>query len=97
MTVDVTGAQDANGNAQQDYTPLAEFSIDTANPTVTGVRSANDLLITDADTAPARDGDVQRGDGRRRHPTLTFAPDVASTLAWPAAAGRRQSDLHRDL
>ena len=30
VTVDVTGAQDANGNAQQDYTPLAEFSIDTA-------------------------------------------------------------------
>ncbi|MEQ1838040.1 MAG: Ig-like domain-containing protein [Candidatus Nitrotoga sp.] len=35
VTVDVTGAQDANGNAQQDYTALAEFSIDTLNPTVT--------------------------------------------------------------
>ena len=30
VTIDVTGAQDANGNAQQDYTALAEFSIDTA-------------------------------------------------------------------
>ena len=37
VTVDVTGAQDANGNAQQDYTALAEFDIDTANPTVTSV------------------------------------------------------------
>ena len=34
VTIDVTGAQDANGNAQQDYTPEAEFSIDTLNPTV---------------------------------------------------------------
>src|SRR5437867_10693369 len=33
VTVDVTGAQDAHGNAQQDYTPSAEFSIDTLNPT----------------------------------------------------------------
>ena len=30
VTVDVKGAQDANGNAQTDYTPLAEFGIDTA-------------------------------------------------------------------
>ena len=35
VTVDVTGAQDANGNAQQDYTALAEFDIDTAVPTAT--------------------------------------------------------------
>ena len=52
MTVDVTGAQDANGNAQNDYTAQAEFSIDTANPTVTTV-TVNDLVITDADAAPA--------------------------------------------
>ena len=30
VTVDVSGAQDANGNAQDDYTAEAEFSIDTA-------------------------------------------------------------------
>ena len=41
MTVDVTGAKDANGNDQMDYTPLAEFSIDTLNPTVASV-TAND-------------------------------------------------------
>ena len=41
VTVDVTGAKDANGNAQLDYTPRAEFSIDTLNPTVASV-TAND-------------------------------------------------------
>jgi hypothetical protein len=35
VTVDVTGAQDASGNAQLNYTELPEFSIDTVNPTVT--------------------------------------------------------------
>ncbi len=35
VTVDVIGARDATGNAQQDYTPEAEFGIDTENPTVT--------------------------------------------------------------
>ena len=34
VTIGVTGARDAAGNAQQTYTPQAEFSIDTANPTV---------------------------------------------------------------
>ena len=32
VTVDVTGAQDLAGNAQQDYTAVAEFSIDTVAP-----------------------------------------------------------------
>src|SRR5262249_60469889 len=47
VTIDVTGAKDANGNGQNDYTPLAEFSIDTLNPNVTSV-TPNDALITDA-------------------------------------------------
>src|SRR5262249_15476025 len=47
VTIDVPGAKDANGNGQNDYTPLAEFSIDTLNPNVTSV-TANDALITDA-------------------------------------------------
>src|SRR5687767_14554867 len=32
VEIDVAGAQDANGNAQEAYTPEAEFSIDTENP-----------------------------------------------------------------
>ena len=43
VTVDVTGAQDANGNAQLDYTPLPEFAIDTVNPTVAIVVTDNIL------------------------------------------------------
>ena len=52
VTVDVKGAQDANGNAQTDYTAAAEFAIDTANPTVVSV-DASDRLITDADAGAA--------------------------------------------
>ena len=77
VTIDVTGAQDANGNAQQDYTAEAEFSIDTLNPTVTA-REVSDLQITDADTG---EGTFQvtvtfnrRWTRRRSNPTLTFAP-----------------------
>lgn len=33
VTIDVTGAQDAAGNAQENYSPLHEFDIDTLNPT----------------------------------------------------------------
>ena len=39
VTIDVTGAQDAAGNAQQDYTPEHEFDIDTLNPTITSITS----------------------------------------------------------
>ncbi|MCK5246715.1 hypothetical protein KAR02_07440, partial [Candidatus Bipolaricaulota bacterium] len=35
VTVDVSGAKDAAGNDQQDYSPQAEFPVDTLNPTVT--------------------------------------------------------------
>ena len=34
VTIDVTGAQNAAGNAQLDYTPETEFSVDTVNPSV---------------------------------------------------------------
>jgi hypothetical protein len=37
VKVGVTGAKDANGNAQEVYTAQAEFSIDTKNPTVTPI------------------------------------------------------------
>ena len=39
VTIDVTGAQDATGNAQEDYTPEAEFSIDTRTRPRPGRRS----------------------------------------------------------
>ncbi len=39
VTVDVTGAKDAAGNPQNDYTPEAEFDIDTENPWVSAITS----------------------------------------------------------
>ena len=72
VTVDVTGAQDLAGNAQEDYSAVAEFSIDTENPTVT-------VNIVDGVAERRRhqlggDLHVQRGAGRQlhriRHPGL---------------------------
>ncbi|XIA62915.1 beta strand repeat-containing protein [Bradyrhizobium sp. TZ2] len=40
ITIDVTGAQDAAGNAQTDYTPVAEFGIATGNA------APSDLVFT---------------------------------------------------
>ena len=37
ITIDVTGAKDAAGPDQRDYTPEPEFGIDTLTPTVTGI------------------------------------------------------------
>src|SRR6185436_6179812 len=83
-TIDVTGAKDENGNGQSDYTPSAEFSIDTANPSVVSV-DASDLLITDADTGLASfsvDVVFDQAMDTGVAPTLTFAPSVASTLSF---------------
>jgi hypothetical protein len=89
--VDVTGARDAVGNLQQDYTPENEFNIDTLNPTVTSVL-VNDTLITDADaggtfTVTVDFSEPMTTDGSA-DPAITFAPLVGTTLAfasenWP--------------
>ena len=85
VTVDVTGAQDANGNAQADYTPQAEVSIDTANPSVSTV-TASDTLITDSDTGAGKTFTVtvvfDQAMNTGVDPTLTFGPDVSSTLTF---------------
>ena len=95
-------ARRTNGNAQQDYTAEAEFSIDTLNPMVTAVRSS-DLLITDAD---ADEGTFQV--------TVTFNEAMDTATASTDADLRpggcrhvdpdrrqlwmsRQHDLHGDL
>ena len=54
VTIDVTGAQDATGNAQEAYTPEAEFSIDTANPSVVSVDGERHADHGRATRAPAR-------------------------------------------
>ena len=84
VTIDVTGAKDAAGNAQQDYTPESEFAIDTLNPTVTTV-TASPTTITDA-TAGTGTFTVTVVFGEAMDtsvaatPVLTFAPGVATTL-----------------
>lgn len=88
VTIDVAGASDANGNAQQDYAPEFEFAIDTLNPTVTSV-VASDTLITDADTGAVVENhtftvtvNFSEAMDQEIDPILTFDPDVASTLSF---------------
>ena len=52
VTIDVTEAKDAAGNEQQDYTPVAEFDIDTENPSV-GVN-----VLTTGDSTPPLSGTI---------------------------------------
>ena len=83
VTVSVTGAQDAAGNAQQDYTPSQPtFSIDTLNPTVISV-VASDILIADADVGAGTFNIAVTFDEPMDTavvPTLTFTPGVTGTL-----------------
>ena len=55
IKVDVTGAKDANGNAQQDYAAVAEFSVDTKNPTVTISENNTDDVVSDVDATVTYD------------------------------------------
>ena len=92
VTIDVTGAKDANGNDQQDYTPEDEFGIDTLNPTVTILYDWDDNhLITDDDIGDAHAqgfyvhfSEPMTRDGTA-DPVFSFAPNVDSTL--PPATG----------
>ena len=84
VTIDVADAADANGNGQEDYTALAEFSIDTENPSVVSV-DVNDTLLTDADVGTGEftvtvvfDQAMDTG----ATPTLSFDPDVSGTLSF---------------
>jgi len=69
VTIDVVGAQDLAGNAQQDYTPEHEFEIDTLNPTA--VIWLDDTLIMDADV------------GGFHYLELSFSEDMDTTCGWP--------------
>jgi len=97
VQIDVTGAKDAAGNAQQDYTPENEFGIDTLNPTVTNV-VANDALITDADTPGDATFvvtiDFSEPMDTGVAPTVTFTPAVASTLTLDPSSGWDDNDTY---
>ncbi len=84
--IDITasGAQDVAGNLQANRTEVDQFIIDTENPTVLSV-TPSDLLISDVDVAnpftiAVLFSEPMTDDGSA-DPTLTFAPDVASTLS----------------
>src|SRR5207248_1512109 len=88
VTIDVSGAQDANGNTQQDYTAQPTSGIDTLYPTVTDV-PVNELLISDADAGTghftvAVTFDEAMSTALASTPVLTFAPAVAETPTLPA-------------
>ena len=81
VAVDVSGAQDAAGNGQQDYAPQNEFGIDTVNPTVTNV-VAGDLLISDADAGGSMTVTVDFSE--------TMSAGSTPTFAFCAVGGRRR-------
>lgn len=85
VTIDITSAEDAAGNAQQNYAPAHEFDIDTVNPTVGIVVS--DQAIFDGDvgvdvfTVTATFSEAMNP---ATIPTLTFTPNPATTLTNPS-------------
>ena len=84
VTVGVSGAQDAAGNAQQTYTAATEFEIDTVNPTVTDV-TASDLVITDVDAGTGTLSiavTFSEAISKLVAPTLTLSPDVSGSVAF---------------
>ncbi len=87
VTVDVTGAQDAAGNAQQDYAPQAEFSIDTENPTASV--AANDVAIYDGDVGADRfvvTATFSEAMNPAIVPSLVYLPGMATTFTSPSGA-----------
>jgi hypothetical protein len=84
ITVDVTNAQDPEGNIQKDYTAQIEFSIDTLNPTVTSILDYNlDGVVSDSDnvvnyTVTVSEEVLVAGHERRAEPPRRAQPvDVA--------------------
>ena len=84
VLVDVTGAQDRNGNLQANYAPANEFNIDTLNPTVTSI-AVSDTLIDGRDigiaayTITVSYSEAMTTDGSA-DPVLTFSPALGTTL-----------------
>ena len=79
--VSITGAEDAAGNLQVSFSQANVFSIDTQNPTVTGVQ-ANPVSIADAAVPSGFSLVVSYSEAMKAAPapTITFSPDVSSTL-----------------
>ena len=79
--VSITGAEDLAGNLQVSFSQANVFSIDTQNPTVTGVQ-ANPVVIADATVASGFSLVLSYSEAMKAAPvpTITFTPDVSGTL-----------------
>ena len=77
----MSGAEDLAGNLQVSFSQPNVFSIDTQNPTVTGLQ-ANPVLIADAAVPSGFSLVVSYSEAMKAAPapTITFSPDVSSTL-----------------
>jgi hypothetical protein len=86
ITVTVSNAKDAAGNAQTAYTGQpAGFTIDTQNPSVTLI-AVSDTLITDSDAGTPFTVAVTYGESMDitagNVPQIAFSPSVSATLTF---------------
>jgi len=84
-TIDVTGAQDSNGNPQQNYTPVHEFEVDTLNPSMISVVLSDTFIesidVGDLFSVTVTFSEVMTTNGSA-DPTLGFTPAVGTSLSW---------------
>ncbi len=93
VTIDVEGAEDANGNDQQDYTPESEFEIDTLNPVVSMLTLSDDE-ITDADVGNTFTVTVDFSEDMIAGtvPSIVFSPNLDTTLQADAGSSGWTAD-----
>ena len=85
VTIDVTDAVDAAGNAQQDYLPENEFSIDTGNPSPVEIGMSHwdegffRHVIRESDAGGQFEIDMRYDESLdpSNEPTITFSPSLA--------------------
>ena len=99
MGVSITGAEDLAGNLQVSFSQANVFSIDTQNPTVTGLQ-ANPVVIADATVASGFSLVLSYSEAMKAAPvpTITFTPDVSGTLHFTSGTWRRRREtIHGEL
>ncbi len=84
VTIDVSGAKDAAGNDQEDYTPEAEFDIDTVKPTITSIdlTPVAPATINDAAIPGQLQIAVTFSEAMGTSPSISFDPYHAETLSF---------------
>ena len=88
VTIDVTGTKDDIGNDQNNYVPVAEFDIDSENPTVSDV-SVSDVFLIESDAGTFWvNVTFSEAMDTSSVPVFTFSPDVNDTenLTWDSGS-----------